>query len=101
MLHDEFSHAFDDADDVVFMDVYSAGEVPVPGITGRTFMGVVLDNPEHPDIEYVPRRIDVARAVADRAKAGDIVLTMGAGDVTELGAQILGEIGRRGREGRS
>lgn len=92
VLHDEFSHAFDEADTVTFMDVFAAGETPVPGINGRTFMNVVLDNEGHPPIEYVPRRIDVAASMARKASSGDLVITMGAGDVTELGKQILEEL---------
>lgn len=95
VLHDEFSHAFDDADTVTFMDVFSAGETPIPGINGRTFMNVVVDNPDHPPISYVARRVEVASALADKAHAGDMVITMGAGDVTELGKQILEELASR------
>lgn len=92
VLHDEFSHAFDDADTITFMDVFSAGEAPVPGVNGRSFMNTILDNKSHPPIEYVPRRFEVAAKVAKKAKSGDIVITMGAGDVTELGQQILAEL---------
>lgn len=89
VLHDEFGAAFDGADTVTFMDVFSAGEAPVPGISGKTFLQVVLDHEGHPTTHYVPRRIDVAPHMAALAQAGDLVLTMGAGDVTALGAQIL------------
>lgn len=89
LLHDEFSHAFDAADTVTFMDVYSAGETPVPGVNGQTFMNVVLESDQHPPIEYIPRRIDVPTAMAKKVDVGDLVITMGAGDVTELGKQIL------------
>lgn len=89
ILHDDFSHAFDNADTISFMDVYSAGETPVPGVNGQTFMNVVLESENHPPIEYIPRRIDVASVMANKATAGDLIITMGAGDVTELGKQIL------------
>ena len=92
VLHDEFSHAFDDADNVFFMDVFSAGEAPIPGINGRTFMGVVTDNPDHPPIRFIPRRIDIPKIISEALEPGDLLITMGAGDVTELGTQILREL---------
>ena len=70
------------------MDVFSAGEAPVPGVSGKTFLQVVLDHAGHPTAYYVPRRIDVVPHMAALAKPGDIVITMGAGDVTAIGGQL-------------
>ncbi|MCI2241742.1 UDP-N-acetylmuramate--L-alanine ligase [Adlercreutzia faecimuris] len=95
VLRDEFGSAFDDADDVVFMDVYPAGEAPVPGVNGKTFLNVVLDHPGHPDAAFVPRRVDVVPALVDAAGEGDLVITMGAGDVTAIGPQLVDELRRR------
>ncbi|MDO5335446.1 MAG: UDP-N-acetylmuramate--L-alanine ligase [Coriobacteriia bacterium] len=90
VLKDDFSQAFDDADTVTFMDVYPAGEMPVPGVNGSTFMQVVLDHEGHPrDTTYVERRQDLAQHVMERVCPGDLVLTMGAGDVTAMGPEIL------------
>lgn len=92
VLHDEFGSAFDAADTVIFMDVFSAGETPIPGVNGKTFMRVVEEHPGHPPIEFISKRFDVAPIVGRRAKPGDMIITMGAGDVTELGRQILDEL---------
>ncbi|MCL1798828.1 MAG: UDP-N-acetylmuramate--L-alanine ligase [Eggerthellaceae bacterium] len=89
-LRDEFACAFDAADSVTFMDVYPAGETPVPGISGKTFMSVVLDHPEHPEAAYVPRRVEVVPALVARLRSGDLLITMGAGDVTSIGPQLVG-----------
>ncbi len=89
VLHDEFGRAFDDADTVTFMDVYSAGETPVPGVSGKTFLQPVLDHEGHPEARYVGRRIEVIPAMVEVARPGDLVLTMGAGDVTAMGGQLL------------
>lgn len=89
VLHDEFGSAFDEADTLTFMDVYPAGEMPVPGINGKTFLNVVLEHPGHPDAYYIPRRVNVAPQIADMVSPGDMVITMGAGDVTEIGRLIL------------
>ena len=95
VLHDEFGAAFDAADTVTFMDVYSAGETPVPGITGKTFLQVVLDHEGHPEAQYVPRRIDTVSAMEQLAQAGDLVITMGAGDVTAIGPQLVEALEKR------
>ena len=97
VLHDEFGSAFDSADTVTFMDVFSAGEIPVPGVSGKTFMQVVLDHEGHPPVHYVPRRIDVVNYMAKLAHPGDLVITMGAGDVTALGDQLVSVFQEMGR----
>ena len=61
--------AFDAADGVAFMDVYPAGETPVPGVSGRTFMNVVLEHEGHPAVQYVPHRMDVVPALMKIAGA--------------------------------
>ena len=94
VLHDEFGCAFDAADTVTFMDVFSAGEVPVPGVSGKTFLNVVLEHEGHPTAHYVPRRIDVVPHMASIAHEGDLVITMGAGDVTAIGGELVHELGQ-------
>ena len=89
VLRDEFAHAFDLADTVTFMDVYSAGETPVPGISGQTFMEVVETHDQHPPLTYIPHRLDVVPHLASIAGEGDMVITMGAGDVTSIGPELL------------
>ena len=89
VLHDEFGAAFDAADTVTFMDVFSAGEAPIPGVSGKTFLQVVMDHEGHPPTHYVPRRIDVVDHMLELAQPGDMVITMGAGDVTAIGGQIV------------
>ena len=97
VLRDEFGCAFDAADTVTFMDVFSAGEVPVPGVSGKTFLQVVLDHEGHPPTHYVPRRIDVVAHMVGLVQPGDLVITMGAGDVTAIGGQIVDELESRVR----
>lgn len=89
VLRDEFAGAFDAADTVTFMDVYPAGEAPVPGVSGKTFLNVVLDHAAHPDAAYVPRRVEVVPYLLSKAGEGDLFITMGAGDVTALGPQLI------------
>ncbi len=95
VLRDEFACAFDDADLLTFMDVYSAGEAPVPGVSGKTFLSVVLDHEGCPEAHYVPRRIELAGALAAQARPGDLIITMGAGDVTAVGPELLDVLAAR------
>ena len=89
VLHDEFASAFDAADSATFMDVYPAGEAPVPGVNGKTFMNVLLDHEGHPVCTYVPNRTEVVPHLLDILEPGDLLITMGAGDVTAIGPQVL------------
>jgi len=86
----EFGAAFDLADVVVVTDVYAAREDPDPSVTGALIVDRV---PTPGKARFVPDRIDAARAVAAAARPGDLVLTVGAGDVTALGAVVLDALG--------
>ena len=83
----EFGAALSVADEVVVMDVYAAREDPVPGVTGA-LVAEAIDLPPG-RVVFEPSWSAVPQLVADRARAGDLVLTVGAGDVTMLGPQIL------------
>jgi UDP-N-acetylmuramate--alanine ligase len=97
-LFEEFCGAFADADQVVVTDVYGAGESPIEGIDGARLAAAITGVRD--GVEYVARgdrsSSTLADAVAAKARAGDVVITLGAGDVTKLGPQILEVLGRRG-----
>jgi UDP-N-acetylmuramate--alanine ligase len=84
----DFGAALRLADQAVVLDVYAAREDPEPGVTGALVADAV------PGARYVPVFGDVPGVVASIAAAGDVVLTMGAGDVTRLGPLILSELAR-------
>jgi UDP-N-acetylmuramate--alanine ligase len=88
---DEFGAALGLADEVVVMDVYAAREDPEPGVTGR----LVADAVPGGRAWFVPDRERVAPVIAGIAAPGDVVLTMGAGDVTLLGPQLVEVLRRR------
>lgn len=85
----EFGQSFDSADRVVLMDVYSAGEAPIPGVSGKTIVSSLLQESPQSHVAYLPHRSDVVRYLAPRLKDGDLVMTMGAGDVTSLGPELV------------
>ena len=80
------------ADRAFVLDVYAAREDPEPGVTGR----LVADAVPAGTARYLPRPEAVPQAVADVARPGDIVLTMGAGDVTSLGPLLVAALRARG-----
>lgn len=75
------------ADEVVVLDVYVAREDPDPAVTGRLVADAVPLPPDR--VTYVGGLDEAARALAARARPGDVVITLGAGDVTTVGPQVL------------
>jgi UDP-N-acetylmuramate--alanine ligase len=85
---DEFAVAFNDADMVVLSDVFAAGEPPLAGIESGKLSQAIRDH-GHRDVTYVPRREDVAPHLAKIAREGDIVITLGAGDIQLSCTELL------------
>jgi len=88
----EFGAALGLADEAVVLDVYAAREDPEPGVTGR----LVADAVPGGAARYVPDFAQVPKVVATLARPGDLVLTMGAGDITKMGPLVLDEIAASG-----
>ncbi|GAA1120783.1 UDP-N-acetylmuramate--L-alanine ligase [Nocardiopsis composta] len=84
----EFGEALTLADEAVVMEIYGAREDPEPGVTAELITGAVGHERVHP----APSRQQAVVTAAALAGPGDIVLTMGAGDVTELGPLIVGAL---------
>ena len=84
----EFGAALGLADEAVVLDVYAAREDPEPGVSGRLVADAVPGGAAH----YLADSGDVPKFVAALTAPGDLVLTMGAGDITKIGPLILGEI---------
>jgi UDP-N-acetylmuramate--alanine ligase len=87
-----FGAALGEADLVFVLDVYAAREDPEPGVTGR----LVADAVPGGRARYLPDAAGVPRAVAAEARPGDVVLTMGAGDVTNLGPLLVAALAAGG-----
>jgi len=83
------------ADLVVVTDVYGAGEAPIPGITGKRVVEGLLDVRPDAQVAYLPHLAEAADFVARRARPGDLVVTMGAGDVTLLPDLVLERLAER------
>jgi len=78
----DFADSFVGADTLVLTEVYAAGEQPRPGVSGRLVLQAVLDAHPEQHVVYLPHRADLVRHVPALARAGDVVLTLGAGDLT-------------------
>jgi UDP-N-acetylmuramate--alanine ligase len=83
----DFGRALAAADQVVVMEVYAAGEDPVPGATGATVADAVPLPADR--VAFEPSWSAVPGRLAERARPGDLVLTLGAGDVTSIGPEVL------------
>ena len=94
LLLEDFATAFADADSVFVLDVYAASEAPIPGVTGEALTRRIQDRGGK-DAVYVASFAEAAAAVAQLARSGDMVLTLGAGNVSHLGPQILERLSQR------
>jgi UDP-N-acetylmuramate--alanine ligase len=88
-LFAEFTTAFNDADVLLLSEIYAAGEEALPGVAGEALAEAVRAH-GHKDVTFVGERSRLAGAVRDRVRPGDIVITLGAGDVTAVGPELLG-----------
>ncbi len=89
-LAEQFGTAFADADVLVVTDVYSAGERPVPGVSGRLVADAVQAQDPRLPVAYAAGWDELRQAVAGRLRPGDLCLTLGAGDLTTLPDELLG-----------
>lgn len=81
------------ADLVVLMDVYAAGEPPIPGVTGKLLVDALTEAAVGKRVVYLPRRSDVVPFLASEVREGDLVVTLGAGDITMVGDATLESLG--------
>jgi UDP-N-acetylmuramate--alanine ligase len=77
------------ADLVVITDVYAAGEQPIPGVTGKLLVDALAEHDPGKRIVYLPHRADVVAFLAGEVATGDLVLTLGAGDITMVADETL------------
>lgn len=90
-LLEEFATAFDHADTVEVLDIYAASEEPIPGITGGALAATI----RHPRVHFAADPADAIAAIARRAEDGDLIMTLGAGSVSQLGPQVLEALGKQ------
>jgi UDP-N-acetylmuramate--alanine ligase len=90
LLADFFS-AFNDADSLVITDIYPAGEEPIEGVSSNSlFEGIKAHG--HKDVVYIPDRGEIVEYLVKHLSPGDLVVTLGAGDIWEVGEGLLEEL---------
>ena len=92
-LADEFAMAFGNADTLQLLDIYAASEEPIPGVTAQGLAQRITSSGTQ--AEYVTSFNDAVTHAASHAKSGDLVLTLGAGSVYQVGPMVIEELRRR------
>jgi UDP-N-acetylmuramate--alanine ligase len=92
-LRDEFLTAFYQSDILIVMDIYAAGEAPIPGVHARDLADGIAAH-GHREVLYLGSdRAAIIDYLCESTRAGDLVLTLGAGDVGQLGGELLQRLG--------
>jgi UDP-N-acetylmuramate--alanine ligase len=84
----EFARAFHDADQVAICDIFAAGEKPIDGVSSEALVRLARDA-GHPGAAYIPRREDLAAWLDAQAKPGDLVITLGAGNIQLVCNEVI------------
>jgi UDP-N-acetylmuramate--alanine ligase len=87
----EFATSFYDADILIITVIYPAGEPPIEGISGLKLFELIRGY-GHKKIIYIPQKAEIAEKVAPILRKGDMVITLGAGDIWKTGPEILAKI---------
>jgi UDP-N-acetylmuramate--alanine ligase len=89
VLSPAYADAFEFADVVVIANIYASGERPLPGVTGKLVVNAVLDAHPETQVVYLPKRTELASALAGHLRPGDVVISMGCGDIATLPDELL------------
>ena len=88
-LCDDFADAFANADKLLLIDVFSAGEMPIPGVTSKMLADTVRAKHPGKEVVYCSSRLELNEELEKMVGEGDLLLTMGAGDVTTVGPEFI------------
>ncbi|TDA70497.1 MAG: UDP-N-acetylmuramate--L-alanine ligase [Clostridia bacterium] len=86
-LYREFGQCFGQAAEVIVTDIYPAGEPPIPGISAELIVAAAREN-GHPAVKYMPREEEIVGYLAANSRPGDLIITLGAGDVYQVGHRL-------------
>jgi UDP-N-acetylmuramate--alanine ligase len=89
LLLDDFARSFGDANRVIVTEVYAAREQPIEGVSGELLVCRILEVEPEKQVEFVPDREGVLETLLRETRPGDVVITMGAGDVREVGEELV------------
>jgi UDP-N-acetylmuramate--alanine ligase len=92
-LWSQFAASFGDADQMVVTDIYSARETDDLGVNSQELLTIM----NHPGAHYVSALSDVVTMLSQQLRGGDLLITLGAGDIYQVGEKVLARLKRRGR----
>jgi UDP-N-acetylmuramate--alanine ligase len=90
-LFDEFLTAFEGADRLVLTEIYPAGEDPIPGVSGEALYQAIKRK-GHLDVKFIADKRDIVGQLAGSVASGDMVLTLGAGDIYKVGEALIAKL---------
>jgi UDP-N-acetylmuramate--alanine ligase len=94
-LYDRFVKSFYQADLLMVTPIYSAGEVPMEGVTGEWLVQGIREH-GHKEVAYHGSQDEALDAVLSVVREGDLVMTLGAGDIYRAGERLMDRLGKRG-----
>ncbi len=94
LLGERFGDAFSDADIIIISDIYSAGERPIKGVSARTIVSAI-EKHEGRKVVYLPTRQEIVDYLVQTARPGDMIVTMGAGDIWCAGVELVSKLKER------
>ncbi len=90
-----FGRAFSDADFLILTDIFAAGEQPLPGVSGKLLVDAVLETAPGKSVVYIPKRAELGTLASQFLRAGDMVMVMGAGDISQCATELIGILSAR------
>jgi UDP-N-acetylmuramate--alanine ligase len=87
-LEEDFARAFNDADVLLVLPIYAAGEAPIPGISAERLVELIKKH-GHRDVSYAPGFAAIQATLKGQLRDGDLLITLGAGDVWKIGEEFL------------
>jgi len=91
-LRDEFGRAFEDTDHLFVADVYPASEPPIPGVSGQTIVDAIAQQTGQPGCAFFPKREHITTEVGRLLEPGDLILSLGAGNIHEQGNALARDV---------
>ena len=93
LLLEEFGGAFGDCDELILTEIYSAGEQPIPGVCGKKLCDEVIRQTAQ-KVVYIPKLCDIEEYLKKNIKTGDLVITLGAGNIYTVGEHLAADLKR-------
>jgi UDP-N-acetylmuramate--alanine ligase len=98
LLLEEFARAFTDANRVIITEIYAAREEPIPGVTGALLAERIRVADPEKQVDFVGSREELLQRLEAETRPGDLVITMGAGDIREVGEQLVETLKKRSQK---